>query len=284
MTNAFILIGSTALVSAQSIIRKYYNVKVKGGGVFTFSAISVLAACLFFLLTSGGNLSFTPEIIPYSLGFAISYGTATVFTFLSIKTGSLSLTSLVTSYSLVIPTFYSLLFLGESVSVFFWLGFALLVVSIFLINGKRDKAVISLRWVVFLVLAFVGNGVCSTVQAAEQRAFDGAYKNEFMILALLTVSVALIAISLFTEKSSFIPSLKGGAHLMAACGVANGATNLFVMILVSSMQASIVFPVISGGGIILTWIISKFLYKEALTRNQNIALILGIASVVLMNL
>ena len=71
---------------------------------------------------------------------------------------------------------------------------------------------------------------------------------------------------------------------MAACGVANGATNLFVMILVSSMQASIVFPVISGGGIILTWIISKFLYREALTRNQNIALILGIASVVLMNL
>jgi len=71
---------------------------------------------------------------------------------------------------------------------------------------------------------------------------------------------------------------------MALCGLANGIVNLFTMILSNTMPASVMFPLISGGGIILSTIVSIVLYKEKLNTYQFIGLLMGIASVVFLNL
>ena len=284
MINALLLSASAIGISAQGIIKKYYNGKVGGRGVFLFTSVSVLFSCLIFVITSGGNLDFRAEVIPYSLGFAVSYGAAALVGFLAIKYGPLSITSLITSYSLVIPTFFGLIFLGEEVGFTFWIGFALLIVSLFLINSRGGEIRITPLWVVFVILAFLGNGICSAVQAAEQRAFSGGYKSEFMITALLCVSATILLLSLFTERGDAAFCLKRGTHLMAMCGCANGLVNLFIMLLVSSMSAALMYPIISAGGIVLSWGVSRFLYKEKLTLGQNIALVLGICSVIFMNI
>ena len=283
MINALLLTASVITESVQGVIKKIYTDKNKGSGIFTFSAFTALASCLFFVVT-GGSMTFNPEVIPYSLGFAASYCIGMIFCLLSIKHGTLSFTALITSYSLVIPTFFSLAFLGESASVFFWIGFALLVISLLFINGKSGKIKITPSWIIYIILAFVGYGGCATVQTVQQRVFTGAYKNEFMALALAIVTVVFFIITFIAERDVFIPSLRHAPLLSLLCGSANGATNYLVMVLVTSMQASIVFPVISGGCIVITWLVSKLIYKESLTIKQNTALILGIASVVLMNL
>ena len=72
---------------------------------------------------------------------------------------------------------------------------------------------------------------------------------------------------------------------MLLWGILNGAANLFVMILAAKrVPSALMYPLISGGSIILTWITSRFYYKEKLTILQNIGLIVGIAAVVLLNL
>ena len=50
------------------------------------------------------------------------------------------------------------------------------------------------------------------------------------------------------------------------------------------MAASLMFPLISAGGIILTYIVSRFAYKEKLSLNQNIGVVLGVAAVIFLNL
>ena len=50
---------------------------------------------------------------------------------------------------------------------------------------------ITWKWILYVLLAFLGNGACSTVQVLQQRTFAGAYKNELMIMALLIVSAAI---------------------------------------------------------------------------------------------
>ena len=60
--------------------------------------------------------------------------------------------------------------------------------------------------------------------------------------------------------------------------------NLFVMILSGKVAASVMFPLISGGGIILTYLISKFFYKETLSRRQFVGFILGLLSVIFLSL
>ena len=142
---------------------------------------------MFFIITGGFTLKFNGVILPYSIAFGASYGAAVVFSFLSILTGPLSLSVLISSYSLMVPTFYGLIFLNEDVSFLFYIGLALLAVSLFLINYKpkvkdttESGAKITPLWLLFVFLGFLGNGICSTVQVVQQRAFNGEYKNEFM--------------------------------------------------------------------------------------------------------
>lgn len=282
--NAFLLACAAVGISAQGVIKKYYSGRAKGRGVQIFGAVSVLFACMFFLFSSGFKLNFTADVLPYTFGFALSYGIATVTSFLAIKLGSLSLTSLISSYSLIIPTFFGLFFLNEKASVFFFIGLFLLLVSLFLINSQKSEVKITLGWLVSVLIAFFSNGICSLCQNLQQRTFSGQYKNEFMIVALGSVFLTLLICSLFTERADVGFCLKRGSYLMALCGIANGFVNLSVMILATRMNASVMFPVISAGGIILSWGVSRFLYKERLTSKQNLALVLGIGAVVFMNL
>lgn len=270
-------------ISLQDIFKKAYHLKVGNRGSFIFSAGLVLSAALFFLFSSGFKLDFKAAVIPYSLGFAASYGMAVLMGFLAIKVGSLSLTSLVNSYSLIIPTFWGLFFMGEGASLFFWVGLGILFVSLFLMNFGRSGIKITLKWVVFVFLSFLGNGICSAVLTAQQKTFGGLYKSEMMITALFTVAIVLIAVAAFKERGEIKESLRG-THFMIACGVANGVCNLLVMILSVKMPASIMYPVISGGGIVITGIVSVLIYREKLSVNQYVALLLGTVSVVLMNI
>lgn len=284
MLNALFLIGATVTIATQAIAKKAYNVRLGDRGAYTFSAVSVIAAALFFLFSSGFSLDFKAQIVPYALIFGVGYGVAIIGIFLAILHGSLSLTSLVTSYSLIIPTFYGIFFLDESLSVPFIIGLVILFVSLFLINSKKGDGKITPLWVFFALLAFFGNGACATVQLIQQRDFGGAYKSEFMIIALLAVTVVLSLIAVFAEKRDCIDTVKRGGIFMVLAGLFNGASNLFVMLTVNGMNASIAYPVISAGGIILTWLTSRFIYKERLSLMQNISLVLGIISVVLMNI
>ena len=125
----------------------------------------------------------------------------------------------------------------------------------------------------------------STIQTMQQKRFDGNYKSEFMIAALLIVSSFFFALALIQEKDSLKMCVKKGGILMVLDGVANGLVNFLVMTLVSrNMPASIMFPVISGGGIIFTTMVSVLFYKEKLTLKQYIGLLCGAASVVFMSL
>ena len=71
---------------------------------------------------------------------------------------------------------------------------------------------------------------------------------------------------------------------MVLCGAANGFVNLLVMVASAQMNKSVLFPLISAGGIVLTWLISAIIYREKLSVRQNIGMLLGVLSIVLFNL
>jgi drug/metabolite transporter (DMT)-like permease len=131
---------------------------------------------------------------------------------------------------------------------------------------------------------FVANGGCTVIQKIQQIAFVGEYKNEFMILALAFVVAFLLILTLVKEHKDIKLYAKCGWHAGLACGVANGAVNLFVLMLTNMTSVSLMFPLISAGGVIVTYLVSRFLYKEKLTRAQFIGFIIGTISVVFLNL
>ena len=283
--NAILLVLIVLLMLFQSVAQKQYNIKTGNKGVYIFNAVFTLSAAILFACLDSDGFHMEAAMVPYILGFAAAFGTAVLFTFLAIREGSLSFTNLAAAYSLFIPTLYGLLFLDEPTSVYLYAGMALLACSIFFINSKKEENTFTVKWLVFALLAFVGNGMSSTVQTMQQKRFDGNYKSEFMIAALLIVSSFFLALTLIREKDSLKMCVKKGGILMVLDGVANGLVNFLVMTLVSrNMPASIMFPVISGGGIIFTTMVSVLFYKEKLTLKQYIGLLCGAASVVFMSL
>lgn len=281
--NAVLLLITLVCMSMKSVFSKIYTGRTDGKGVYTYTVLAGIGTLLFFVVTSKG-LVWDLKIVPYAVVFAISYIVAGLFGFKAIATGSLSLTSLVINCSLVLPTFYGLIFLNEEGGVFLYGGIILLIAALVMVNKSSESAPVTGKWLLFVSLAFLGNGMCSISQKAQQDAFSGAGKNELMIIALAIVVVVNSIFALLTERNQIMTYVKKGWLNGFLGGAFNGVVNLFVMFLVGRMPASVVFPLISGGGIVLTHIISKMFYKENLSRQQTIGFILGIASIVLLNL
>ena len=284
--NALLLTVTILFCSLQTVLKRVFTSRTGGKGTFLFSAITCLGALGFFLVT-GGRLSFEAGIVPYAIAFAASYAISSIFGILAVATGSMCLSSLIISCSLIIPSLYGLIFLKEPGGIGLYAGIVLLLIALVLVNRKdtSEKAIpITPKWLLFVFLSFLGNGMCSVTQKMQQVAFDGAYKNEFMIIALCFVFLFTMLPALKAERKEFAPLIKSGWWLALLCGLFNGVVNLFVMILSGRVPASVMFPLISGGGIVLTYIVSKVVYKEQMSRRQFVGFILGLLSIIFLSL
>lgn len=282
--NAIYLVSIILGSSLQNVVKKPYTQNLGDKGAYMFGVISTLAALAFFVVTAGGGLVWDAGILPYALAFGVSYASATVGVVIALSCGSLSLTTLITSYSLVMPTAYGLVFLKDPISVGLFPGLVLLVISLMLVTQKTESVPISPKWVIWVLITFVGNGMCSITQKMQQNAFDGAYKNEFMIVSLTIVIVILGTMAVIKERKQAVECLKIGKFQGPVCGLMNGMVNLFVMKLSGRMPVSVMFPLISAGGIIVTYVVSRLVFREKLTKRQLVGFVMGTASVVLLNI
>ncbi|MBP3692710.1 MAG: DMT family transporter [Clostridia bacterium] len=277
--------ASVISLSGQTVAKKLY-VNKHTGGTFSFSAGMVFFALIIFLLTSKGTFRFSSSVLTYSFWFALSYGLAVVGSFLAIKTGPISLTSLFNQNSLLVPVFYGILFQGEALTSKLIFGIVLLIVSLIFINyekGAKQKN-ITLGWVIFIIISFIGNGVCSTVQRVQAINFNGEYKNEFMIIAYGITLAAIFIIAVFTEKKDILSNLKNGLAYFSVGGLCNGVLNYLSLIMALTIPAAIMFPVRSAAGVILNTLISVFCFKEKLSAFQLIGIAIGTASIVVLNM
>jgi len=282
---AFLIFACLIFLCAQDVIKKQFSFKCQDGSM-TFSAMVTFFALLFFLVSSGG-FELKAEYIPYSLGFAFCYSTATVTGFLAIKSGSLALTSLIGAYSLVIPTMHGLIFLKETAGILQYLGIGILLVSLFLVRGSNDEKSnirITPKWIAYVSICFVTNGMCSVLQKTQQRVFDGAYDTSFMIVALACGVIAMLIVSLIMERKIMLTVIKKGIVYAGLCGISNGIVNLLVMVIVAFVASSIFFPVLSAGQMIITFLLSVFLYKEKFLPRQVAGIGCGVIALIFLNL
>ena len=286
--NYFLLFLTALFIIFQKVCQDRYNAR-RDSGVFLFSGmISFFAMCFFMAVNR--NWVWSSELIVPAVAFGLSYAAATVFVVLAIKCGSLAKTTLITSYSLMVPALAGLIVLREPLGVPMLVGMVLLVLSLWLTNYRKKSAdapkeKITLKWIVFVLLAFVGNGMCSTVQKLTPH-FLGSDINQnlYMIAALGLSSVVLITASFLTKETNLKATLKIGAPLALLDGLFNGAVNYLAIYLNQFIPASVMFPVLSAGEIILIVPYSLLVRREKFTAAQWMGFGIGVVSAVLLNL
>ncbi|MBE6792675.1 MAG: hypothetical protein E7534_04150 [Ruminococcaceae bacterium] len=282
---SFLLILLCSFTSVtQGVLKKLYSNR-SGKGTFTFNTILTLAALMFFAVLSFGK-PYSLDTIPYAMAFGAAYAIATVTEYEALTHGPLAITSLIMSYSLIIPTVCGVLFWNESLSFKQYAGLAFLFLSLFLIRSKDAtdaQKKMQFKWLVLVLIAFVTNGLCSVVQRQQQRVFGSKYDESFMVMALICVVTVLFAVCLIRERKSIVSFVKAGAFLSFACGIFNGATNLLVMLTLVLIPASTFFPVLSALSLILSTLAAVFLFNERLVPRQFAALLLGCIALILIN-
>ena len=286
--NYFLLFLTALFIVFQKVCQDRYNARRDSGVFFFAGMISFFAMCFFMAVNR--NWTWSPKLLIPAVAFGLSYAAATVFVVLAIKCGSLAKTTLVTSYSLLVPALAGLLVLREPLGIPMLVGLVLLVLSLWLTNRQKTaadapKERITLKWVVFLLLAFVGNGMCSTVQKLTPHFLGGDInQNLYMIAALGLSSAVLITASFITKETSLRDTLKVGAPLSLFCGLFNGAVNYLAIYLNQFIPASVMFPVLSAGEIILIVPYALLVRREKFTASQWAGFCVGVVSVVLLNL
>lgn len=284
-----LLLLSSFTTSVGNILKKEYNKRSHGGAIFLGVMVATVA-CLFFLAINR-DWSFKTEQLGYSFGFAASYCTSMVMGTLAIKTGPLAKTNLIISCSLLMPTFYGIIFLGDDIKATLIVGIVILVAALVMTNYKKsgsdtDDGRVSLHWLIFVLLSSIGNGMCASVQKAETLAFGDSGKNIFMAIALACVVAVLLILTLCvkSEREEIPHNFKCGWLIAVLCGVTNAVTNALTMYLNGIIPASVLFPVVSGVGMTLIYLYSIIFVKEKYTPIQHVGYALGVVSVVLLNL
>ena len=294
----FLLVLTVFFCSYQNILKKEFS-KRCSGGTYTFTGLCCLGALLVFLVINR-DFDVTLPLLLYSIGFSVAYAAASVCMVLAIRYGSLAKTSLIISYSLLIPTLYGIIFLDDPIDTVMIVGFALLVVSLFLTNytpksatpeetdgsDTQKKKSSLVLWIIFLVISFVGNGMCSTIQKMEQVALgEEAQANLFMVIALAINTVFMFIMAFATEKKEIVQTTCQKTWWIAGiCGIFNGLTNYLVLVLNKDLPPSVLFPVISAGGIVFVFLYSMIVYREKFKPMQIIGFVLGVGSIILLNL
>lgn len=288
MTALYIILAVSCL-SVQTTANKLYSMKNKQNNLL-YTALLAFSAMLVFLI-SVKSFTFPPRVLAFSVWFGVNYGLATFSIVMAIRAGSLARTSLVSAFSILVPAVVGILFLNEPLSPTLIAGAICFVLSLTLVISQKkqdnEKAVpITLKWIIFAVILFISNGFCSVVVKLEPLYCDGdAYSSIFMVVALAFVTVGFTVASLIKEgPKSFVPNLRADWKYAPVVGLANGVTNFLVILLNQSMNASVLYPLLSASNLLLDFLIACIFFKERFAPRQLVGFACGIAAVILFNL
>ena len=293
MNNPVVLLCcSMAANLLGTVLKKYVTNRTddptKLGYIFNTVSSAVAAAVLL-----GMNGFHVPSAFTVVLG--ILFGVITALQQLSnvqaLKLGPLSYTTVLCSLSTLIPTLCGAIIWNERIAPIQWCGICLMV-GCFLLSVSSDptEKKASLRWLGYCAVLFLCTGGIGVMQKWHQNTVYKEELDAFLLIAFVFSTVySGIGLLLYRRKTKIenTSPTKESANstvwillaLIAVCGVCAALNNKWNLYLSGVMESVVFFPVVNGGGLILTTLSALLLFRERLGRRQWIGIVLGILSV-----
>ena len=167
-------------------------------------------------------------------------------------------------------------FLGENITISKIVCFILISLSVFLSATLGES---SKKANIYYFAVFVLNGLVGVVSTMHQSLPEYNVDSEsFVILTKITTIALTLILLLFSKERSFKINFKSFSYCTGH-SVVNSLGNLWLLIALLHLPASVQYPMVTGGTIVFSTIIS-FLRKEKLRiRELSACAIALIASV-----
>lgn len=289
--NYLLLLLSVVSETIKNAYTNHFSKRIAktNADTYLFNAVLSVGAVVFFLFT--GNVF---RISWFSLGMALVFAVVTIFAqvflTLAMGCGPMSFSILFTYLgTMIIPTIYAMIFLGQMPGITQWIGFGLMLVSVVLSVDLKQKGehAMSVKWLLLTFGGFVMWGLVGVCQQIHQSSRYAGEINAFLFFTFIMMAVLLWLFFLVSKKrgaeQNYIVKSKDSIYVLLS-GVANGAINLINLFLAGVMPGIIFFPIVSGGVIILSGLAAIIVFKEWLDKKQVAAVIAGILSVILLGI
>ncbi len=225
---------------------------------------------------------------PFALGLGALF--ITVFNLMAITTqkSGLSVVSVATKMSVVIPVVFGLVYYGESLGMFKFFGIILALIAVYLTSIKsKDGLKIKTSNLIFPVSVFWGSGIID----ASLKYLEGEYvaKNDTPIFsatifgAAATLGIVFLAIHALRGKFQFkFKNILGGIVL--------GVPNYFsVYFLVQALRSGIfessgIFTINNVAIVMLSTFVGILLFREKLLPKNWLGIGLAVVGILLIAL
>ena len=277
MIYIFLAMLTSVCTTGHSAFIKAASGKAVTVPTMKFNAMKIGTAFIFLVLYLSSNIKFHQGTAWFTLIYALSLFFSTLFGYMALKMGSMALSSLIASYSVLMPCLFGIIFLKEEMNMLKVSGLVFLLISMWLIIRQNGKVKINKSWIVYIGITFISNGICSVIQKLHQTVYPGQYCNEFMIYSFFVIFILFSIVSI-TEKKN---KTKGLIKYALPSGILLGSGNYITLLLSSRMNATVLFPIITIVSAVLNVSVSRLFFKEKLSRLQMLGIGLGIISVLL---
>jgi drug/metabolite transporter (DMT)-like permease len=253
-----------------------------------FKAIAVFAVLFIIFLFDG---SWNAATIGWGTAYGALLSLSMITGYYALKAGPMALTSMIVSFSLVIPYGYGLIFLGEKPKPIQVVGLGMFLLSLVLVNwqklrGKGGHAAAqpqkaSGRWALLTACTLIFDGLCSVVQKGHQNLYPGMYTSWFMAVAGLTACIVFV-IRFVGQKNKLTLKASKAIKYGVLSGSCNGIYSLLLLVLAATEKASILYPVVSAGTMLSVFIVGQVVFKEKMSLLQTAGFVVGLLAIIML--
>lgn len=188
---------------------------------------------------------------------------------------------------LILPILYAALFLDSPVTPLKCGAVILMLISLFIMNAQEMK----LRglpkiFYLYCVLLFLSNGIYGILVAAEGR-LHSAESNQMIVIAFAVMGIFSLLQLLLKEKGSAKEAFRIGKKAVLPLVIcllsATAAINLLVYIM-PLVDVAALYTYDNGGVMVLSAIYSFTIFREKLTWQKIVGIVLAVISMVALSI
>lgn len=248
------------------------------GDTFFFNGCVSLVWILVTVLVGGGFVIPTYATIFWGVAYGLATAGFLLFKMLALSCGNMSMTVMIGSSSLILPTLLGSWMYHESVSIVQAIGLVLLLAAMMLCCGGKTGG--SLKWRCYCLLFWFFSGATGLIYKIHQNSAGRNEVSELMLVASVISAIAFFGIARFIHvKNGNMDSLgmlRETFPYILLCGACSCAYNWLNIRLSGALPSVIFFPTFNGSVILGSALMSRFFFRERLERMQVLGLLLGV--------
>ncbi len=272
-----LLIIADILLAGSFVFTKLYQkeegVSLRKG--FIFGALTGLFSAVLSLAFQGFQFQITWFSAVIAIGTSLLWCGYTLLGFRVMSMGKMALyTVFLMTGGMIVPYIWGLLFLDEPFS---WLrSLGLLVIGAAVLITNADQGKVSLKQILMCLSIFLLNGFLSVLSKEHQISSMAVPALPFVTLSGFGKLLISAAALLFMRNTPAEPVRVGKKSLLFVLAVAacSGVSYLLQLLGAVNLPATVLYPVVTGGSIFFTSLAGTIVFREKLTRQILIGILL----------